>query len=361
MSNRIKTIGKVVLKTSLAALFCISSSVNAKETTDQLKNILSALKATAQTNLQTRTAQSNQLEALRSSINSYNGKIKNSTNQTMNLLSEVREPYSSASALCNLPTDNKTKQACTPKKSDILYKNAYAYDSTFTRYILDYVPELYNQDNRNVGSPRIDNLNQLNYATLFFTDKPQTLFLSQLASPYEFNRQWLWKSSQGNLNSKNPSTRVSKLLPNSIISEVTNPKNLRQQKYRNALKAILLYESAYKSSLATRSVAISILENLAQERVGGANSPLYEQRMIITNMTGTNWTKAMNNASPISLQKAQLLALTQIAKQQYQAHLDRERNTALLSAMLLKINEVSDNSKQFQLKQSLEKMLKQIK
>ena len=360
MLNRITTLGKIAFSATVLSLIGTSNIASAKETTDQLKNILSALKATAQTNLQTRNAQLQQLTTVATSINNYDDKIKKSIETTLNLLSSADQPYTSASALCNLPKNTATEEACEQNASKIAYQQEYALDPSFTRYILNFIPPLENQNGRNLGNPSIDNLNQLNFAALFFTNKPQTLFINQLASPYEFNQQWLTKSTQSNPGNKNASTRISPLLPPSTIAKVTDPKNLDQIKYQKALKAILLYEAGYKSSLATRSVAISILENLAQERAG-KDSPLFQQSKIIKEITRKSWTDTMNNASPISLQKAQLLVLTQIAKQQFQAHLDNERNTALLSTMLLKMNEVADSSKQFQLKQSLEKMLKQIK
>jgi hypothetical protein len=325
---------------------------------DNLKNILSALQATAKTNLETRPDQAKTLSVVKQTITLYNPLIATAIEETQKSLTSPSEPFSSASALCQLPNNNETCQ----KES----KNAY------TAYILPFFSKSSGTNNIN---PKIIDLKDLNFSSLFFSnayfniqnsqaqtnyDENAKNFLSQLASPYEFNHRWLTIKTYPGAADGDNTPATSPLISKTDLSFINNSKKMNQPEYQSALKAILLYESMYKSSLATRSIALSSLESMAQERKGGTASALAMQSSFVNAVTSEKWLNSMNKASPLTIQKAQLMLLSQIAKQQFQAHLDREMDTALLSAMLLKMNAASDSTALTNEKNTLHELLKKL-
>ncbi len=132
----------------------------------------------------------------------------------------------------------------------------------------------------------------------------------------------------------------------------------------------LAYQLKVRHLLAIRSMATSNLNQLISERtpvkitsiqngskVEKTLSPLDVEKSTQTHrITDPNWYKAVQAASPASIQRRTLVILAEIEAQNYQAHIDRERLIALEStSLLLQSNQA--NSTLSQTKNTLQKTI----
>lgn len=109
------------------------------------------------------------------------------------------------------------------------------------------------------------------------------------------------------------------------------------------------YQLMIRSLMANRSIGLSTYNQLIAERTPIANlgteagitstpnmaaSPLQVEEFIATHRANSKqWYKQMAKASPATVQRETLFVLAEIEKQNYQAHLDRERMLAVLTAL----------------------------
>lgn len=108
-----------------------------------------------------------------------------------------------------------------------------------------------------------------------------------------------------------------------------------------------------RNTVANRSIVDNILNGLVAERKANENfsvdngkrknvSPLEVEKYIATRRTNsTQWYKNMATASPATVQRETLFVLAEIEKQNYQAHLDRERLLSAVTAMSIAVGQAN--------------------
>lgn len=127
-----------------------------------------------------------------------------------------------------------------------------------------------------------------------------------------------------------------------------------------ALKTDPIYQNymfTVRSVLALRSITLNAFNYLIAERtpinnlgtaIGLNNqsaSPLQVETYQATHrIEDPNWYKTVLNASPATVQRETLIVLAEIEKQNYQAHLDRERLLSILTALNIQMSASSETA-----------------
>lgn len=138
------------------------------------------------------------------------------------------------------------------------------------------------------------------------------------------------------------------------LQNLTSIKDL--QKRASALNSLVIspaykkWQFAVRSAIANRSITNSLLNQLVSERTPNKNtcykneknqdvcdvSALQLQHYIATHRTGSkDWYRSMSSAPPSVIQRETLFVLAEIEKQNFQAHIDRERQIAATTAVAL--------------------------
>jgi hypothetical protein len=348
------TIQKLFITT--ACMAACNMALATPATMDSLKEILSTLQSQAQVNYSIGADQETQINAVNTASAAHTTAQNTYKQQTRQTLGSASIPYSSAASVCSLysstTTESTTEQ--TSGKTicpDISAEEQFLYPLFGTM----------KKNNKDYPDPKIpaNAISSLNYANILFPadgniSTNDTTFLSALEDDYRFYQNWLQYTPPPSADGD-----MSQSTENLITNEEINKISANPGGNSDALNALISYEANYKSSVAFRSIAVTALQSIASERKknGNTDSALASQEALVDKFTSTGWTNAMSKAGPLTVQKAQLVLLAQIAKQQLQAHLDQERNTALLSAMLLKINALADSNETIMSKQKLAKKL----
>jgi hypothetical protein len=265
---------------------------------DNLRAIYSAIMAQAKINYSTDTSEGTQIEGLANKlIASKKEKKKNtSTSSTNSLICDLDEQFK-----------QKTTTLCGKNHGPEYYQTQY----------------LYNKSGEPQKFPSSYNMNDSNFADI-------------VANKYNFYDNWFLQVGM-----KGDGKQSAKI---SIFSNYA-------YKPKNRIPDLTKYLSMYLSSVATRSIAISTLKQIANEEKEDNNAELLKQ------ISSSAWTNNIKNAGPLTIQKEQLMLLTQMVKLQTQDHIDSERSTAVMSALLLKINSLTDFMQLATLKNNLSKKL----
>jgi hypothetical protein len=225
---------------------------------------------------------------------------------------------------------------------------------TNTYLINPLFPELTksNSDDPMLLAPYSD-IQNLSAASLF-NAKNKQYFLTALTNTNEFNHQWLYYTDTAKATQANQGKDIKKYASTSADEEsLLSNSNLKAALKDNTLRPELLsYIARYKSSVATRSVAINALENIAQ----GKSSQTDSQEKINSAIDAFIEPDHLQQSGELSIEKDQLVLLVEIEKQLAQSQIDQEKNTEILSALLLKINGLADTGVQQQ-KNKIGKML----
>jgi hypothetical protein len=135
-------------------------------------------------------------------------------------------------------------------------------------------------------------------------------------------------------------------------------KKIAKDPLSSAYTQIQNYISQYKSSSTVRAIALSAMNQLLQEKIKNPkDKKVIDASAQIQTMVEP---EALKIASPLTVAKDQLLVLAQIEKQNKQAHLDRERNTALMSVLILQMNDLASSNIMME-KNQIQKIFKDAK
>ena len=216
--------------------------------------------------------------------------------------------------------------------SDTLYSNNLSViESQYT-----------NGSNYYIGPPKTNDDNYFNVASIL---EPMTYTKDQLTASHAY-MDYLTK------NYKNPVFS----LHLSILQAKLNAEKPTEQ-YNTLYNFISStpyqkYQLALRSSMASRSIAVNNFNRLIAERtpskksVSGIHnrqgkeithpSPLQVKSYIASHrVNNPKWIESLQSQSSTTLQRETVVLLAEIEHQNYQAHLDRERVLATLSAMQL--------------------------
>ncbi len=243
--------------------------------------------------------------------------------------------------------DQRNKQS---KVISSLTTDVPASDTLYSNNPLVIQSQYTNGSNYYIGPPNINDDSYFNFSTLFspkaYTTDEQTAvndYIQYLTQSYNTPSTALNLSIlESDLNAMKPKDQYNTLY--NIISGQSKLGAAYQQ-----------YQLAMRSNMASESIALSNLNYLIAERApsktkvsGIADSQgkaiskpsslqvkAYQANNRIDN---PDWIKGLQKQSSATLQRETVVLLAQIAHQNYQAHLDRERIIASLSAMELQGN-----------------------
>jgi len=303
------------------------------------------------------TSQANTVKLNNKSLSTYvqqqtnQSTQKNISNQLQQFAETVTPPRPNSDAAAKM-------QAFKDANSPIsLSTGVKASDTLYTRN----ANHPYQAEVLGVSKPKLTHDNYFNFDTLF---SPIVYNSNQLTAAKQYTK-YATKSYQSAFTNTSILSKLQNQPP-SVLKKVINSPEYRDFQLRT------------RSSLATKSIALSNLNHLIQERtpvkdlgksVGLTNdqgqvitnaSPLQVEKHIATHRVhDKQWYKQMATASPTTIQRETLFVLAEIEQQNYQAHLDRERVVSNLIALELhsaqgdKIQIQTDNAK-------LEQAIKQV-
>ena len=183
------------------------------------------------------------------------------------------------------------------------------------------------------------------FSSKIVNDSAKQTILSTLADTDHTKSEWLSiDTPQKGKNASGPESRQNLFDPDKIAKLKGN---------KEALKQVKNYISQYKSNMYMRAVALSAMNQLLTEKESDVDSAAGSINDMINPTT-------LANSSPLTIAKNQLLVLAQIEKQNRQAHLDSERNAALMSVLILEMNNMATSNNMMQ-KNQIKKLLNQSK
>ncbi len=180
------------------------------------------------------------------------------------------------------------------------------------------------------------------FSSKIVNDSAKQTILSTLADTDHTKSEWLSiNTPQKGKNASGPEKNMPLFDPDKI-------KGIKDDKEK--LKQVKNYISQYKSSMYMRAVALSAMNQVLTEKESNSDSAAASINAMINPTT-------LANSSPLTIAKNQLLVLAQIEKQNRQAHLDSERNAALMSVLILEMNNMATSNNMMQ-KNQIKKLLK---